>query len=207
MAESADKPSSASSSGRLGPSLVIVALGVLGTLGTTLENEPSDVPRTRARPIPAPAPASPPAIPGLRATTVKDWSFLRGLHREWTSLARTNLRDDGLDVVTNRGPGYQLLSRTRRLPPGRYRVTGRFRIVSGAFSLAVLDLDRQEFLKSGTFTEADGRGDLALSVAFRTKAQRSISVVLSNGSATGRSEWLLKSVTLARMARVAPGPR
>lgn len=208
MAETTERALRASSSERLRATVVIVALAVLGPAGTLLENEPSDVPRTQARPIPAAAkpPASAEAVPGFKATAIEDWSFLGGLHREWTSLTQTNLRDDGLEVITSKDPGYQLLSRTRRLSPGRYRATGRFRISDGAFSLAVLDLVRQRFLTSGTFTEADGRGELALSVDFRTRERRSISVVLSNGSPTGRSEWLLTSVTLERMERLTPKP-
>ncbi len=187
--------------------VVIVALAVLGTMGTLLENEPSDVPRTKARPIPDPAKAPVPGavVPGVRVTAIEDWSFLRGLHRDWSSLAQSALRNQGLEVTT-RGSGYQLLSRTRRLPPGRFRVTGRFRITKGGLSLGVLDTVRQRFLTSGTFTEADGPGDLALSVTFRTRKPRTMSVVMSNGSPTGRSEWLLTSVTLERIERAAPGP-
>ncbi len=209
MAETTERALRASSSERLRATVVIVALAVLGTAGTQLQNEPSDVPRTKARPIldPAKSPAPGERVPpGFRLTAIEDWSFLGGLHREWTSLGRTSLRNDGLVVTTDRGSGYQLLSRTRRLPPGRYRVTGRFRIVEGALSLAVLDLVGQALLTSGSFTEADGPGELALSVAFRTRERRSISVVLSNGSPTGRSEWLLTSVTLKRMERVTPKP-
>jgi hypothetical protein len=209
VAETTKRPLRASLSKRLRAAVVIVALAVIGGGGTLLENEPSDIPRTKARPIPDPAKA--PALgervpPGFRLTAVEDWSFLDGVHREWTSLARTSLRSDGLVVMTNRTSGYQLLSRTRRVPPGRYRVTCRFRIVKGALSLAVLDSVGQAFLTSGTYTEADGPGTLALSVPFTTRERRSISVILSNGSPTGRSEWLLTSVTLERMERVTPQP-
>ncbi len=195
MGETTKRPLRALSSERARAIGVIVALAVLGTAGTLLENELSDLPRTKARPIldPAKAPALGEGVPPFY------WSFLDGLDREWTSLSRTSLRNEGLQVMTDRGSGYQLLSRRLRLPPGRYRVTCRFRIVEGALSLAVLDQVDQAFLTSGTYTEADGPGTLTLSVAFRTRERRSISVVLSNGSPTGRSEWLLKSVTLARM--------
>lgn len=125
------------------------------------------------------------------------WTFADGLPPGWTAVAATRRRDRSLLVTTRGTPGYQVFSPSRPLAPGRYRLLTRFQIARGGTNVATLDVARQRFLSSNSYTaRADGQQVMTTGAPFTLRSRRRVAVVFSNPAPRTRSVFRIVEVRL-----------
>jgi hypothetical protein len=144
-----------------------------------------------------------PLAPGVRGRAVRSWSFTGGLPVTWGPLADEPITAfDGETHVTTTlaARGGQIWMPALVLPPGRYELDLRGRVLAGGLLLRALDPDTNQTLGASMFWSAQAFDKGVMRVPFAVHRSGAITrFELDNWAATNHvSTWSIRRAWLRR---------
>lgn len=151
------------------------------------------------------------SAPPATDLVIVSWDFSHSGNAGWTLVdgAESHRRPGYLSVQTAPAPqAYQFTSGVSTLPPSRYELVLRGRLVAGGLSLGALNASGNRWISVASYWYGQSRrGAIEMALPFKLSATTKVQFILSNlEPRPTRSVWWLTSASLVRLA-TPPGKR